>query len=95
MNLLLDLEEFVDSAFDEFCANIDDRIVTSGTSRATIDLGTMLQFLAMDVAGELAFGQSFGSSGSAPDDRPAADKTQHWSRFEQGRDGHGRLSPNA
>ncbi|POY70792.1 hypothetical protein BMF94_6204 [Rhodotorula taiwanensis] len=60
MNLLLDLEEFVDSAFDDF-------IATSGKSRATIDLGTMLQFLAMDVVGELAFGQGFGLSKAGRD----------------------------
>lgn len=62
MNLLLDLEEFVDAAFDEFCAQVDSQIDASADGKATIDLGILLQFLAMDVVGELAFGQSFGAS---------------------------------
>ncbi|BGP53297.1 hypothetical protein JCM8202v2_000856 [Rhodotorula sphaerocarpa] len=61
MNLLLDLEEFVDAAFDEFCAQVDSQIDASADGKATIDLGILLQFLAMDVVGELAFGQSFGT----------------------------------
>ncbi|GAA5991507.1 hypothetical protein JCM10908_005736 [Rhodotorula pacifica] len=60
MNLLLDLEEFVDAAYDEFCAYLDGQIAKSVKGKATVDMGNMLQFLAMDVVGELAFGQSFG-----------------------------------
>lgn len=60
MNLLLDLEEYVDSAYNEFCDYLDARIAESKQGKATVNMGELLQFLAMDVVGELAFGQSFG-----------------------------------
>ncbi|GAA6029328.1 hypothetical protein JCM8097_003622 [Rhodosporidiobolus ruineniae] len=60
MNALLDLEEFVDGCFDDLCTNLDAQIALSGKGKATVDMGTLLQFLAMDVVGELAFGRSFG-----------------------------------
>ena len=64
MNLLLDLEEYVDAAYDEFCHYLDARIAESKKGKAAVNLGELLQFLAMDVVGELAFGQSFGKSRS-------------------------------
>lgn len=65
MNLLLDLEEYVDSAYNEFCDYLDARIAESKQGKATVNMGELLQFLAMDVVGELAFGQSFGKFPSA------------------------------
>ncbi|GAA5837017.1 hypothetical protein JCM11251_004475 [Rhodosporidiobolus azoricus] len=59
MNLLVDLEEFVDVCFDDLTQQLDTQISKAG-GRATVDLGTLLQFLAMDVVAELAFGRSFG-----------------------------------
>ncbi|GAA5894423.1 hypothetical protein JCM6882_004815 [Rhodosporidiobolus microsporus] len=59
MNLLIELEEFVDVCFEDLCTQLDSQIAKGG-GKATLELGTLLQFLAMDVVGELAFGRSFG-----------------------------------
>ncbi|BGP21963.1 cytochrome P450 oxidoreductase [Rhodotorula toruloides] len=59
MNVLLDLEEYVDTCFDEICGYFDRQIARDG-GKATINMGDMLQFLAMDAVGEIAFGRSFG-----------------------------------
>jgi hypothetical protein len=59
MNLLIELEEFVDLCFDDLTEQLDSQISKNG-GKATVDMGNLLQFLAMDVVGELAFGRSFG-----------------------------------
>ncbi|GAA5922908.1 hypothetical protein JCM3775_006181 [Rhodotorula graminis] len=59
MHLLVELEEFVDACFDDLCAQLEGQI-NKGGGKATVDMGDLLQFLAMDVVGELAFGRSFG-----------------------------------
>lgn len=59
MHLLVELEEFVDACFEDLCTRLESQISKSG-GKATINLGDLLQFLAMDVVGELAFGRSFG-----------------------------------
>jgi len=59
MHLLVELEEFVDACFDDLCVQLDEKISSAG-GKATVDMGDLLQFVAMDVVGELAFGRSFG-----------------------------------
>ncbi|GJN91473.1 hypothetical protein Rhopal_004496-T1 [Rhodotorula paludigena] len=59
MTLLVDLEEHVDSCLDDL-VDYFDRTIAEGKGKATVDMGTMMQLLAMDVVGELAFGQTFG-----------------------------------
>ncbi|BGO92808.1 hypothetical protein NBRC10512_007927 [Rhodotorula toruloides] len=59
MTLLVDLEEHVDSCLDDLVANFDKAIV-AGKGKGTVDMGEMMQLLAMDVIGELAFGGTFG-----------------------------------
>lgn len=63
MTLLVDLEEHVDSCLDDL-VDYFDRTIAEGKGKATVDMGTMMQLLAMDVVGELAFGQTFGLSAS-------------------------------
>ncbi|GJN90092.1 hypothetical protein Rhopal_003091-T1 [Rhodotorula paludigena] len=60
MNVLVELEEFVDMCFEDLCGYFDKEIEKSEQGAATINLGDTLQFLAMDVVGEIAFGQTFG-----------------------------------
>lgn len=62
MNVLVELEEFVDMCFEDLCGFFDKEIEKSEKGAATINLGDTLQFLAMDVVGEIAFGQTFGGS---------------------------------
>ncbi|BGP36564.1 hypothetical protein JCM10449v2_000465 [Rhodotorula kratochvilovae] len=59
MNLLVDLEEHVDSCLDDLVEYLD-KAVASRAGKGTVDMGTMMQLLAMDVVGELAFGKTFG-----------------------------------
>lgn len=59
MTLLVDLEEHVDSCLDDLVSYFDKAIV-EGKGKGTIDMGKMMQLLAMDVIGELAFGGTFG-----------------------------------
>ncbi|GAA6053327.1 hypothetical protein JCM3770_004114 [Rhodotorula araucariae] len=59
MNLLVDLEQHVDSCLDDLIGFLD-AAVQAGGQRGTVDMGTMMQLLAMDVVGELAFGKTFG-----------------------------------
>ncbi|BGP41160.1 hypothetical protein JCM10449v2_005130 [Rhodotorula kratochvilovae] len=60
MNVLVELEEFVDLCFEDLCTQLESLISKSGGKATGVDLGNLLQFLAMDVVGELAFGRSFG-----------------------------------
>ncbi|BGP28797.1 hypothetical protein JCM10296v2_000533 [Rhodotorula toruloides] len=59
MTLLVDLEEHVDSCLDDLVSYFDKAIV-AGKGKGTVDMGEMMQLLAMDVIGELAFGGTFG-----------------------------------
>ncbi|GAA5905728.1 cytochrome P450 [Sporobolomyces salmoneus] len=60
MNLLVDLEEHVDSCIDDTCAFLDEKIASSPMQKASVDMSLVTQLLAIDVVGELAFGKSFG-----------------------------------
>ncbi|GEM06298.1 cytochrome P450 [Rhodotorula toruloides] len=59
MTLLVDLEDHVDSCLEDLVSYLDKAIV-AGKGKGTVDMGMMMQLLAMDVIGELAFGGTFG-----------------------------------
>ncbi|CEQ40409.1 SPOSA6832_02030, partial [Sporobolomyces salmonicolor] len=61
MTLLVALEELVTSCLDDLCGFVDKAIASSSSGAATVDIGTLLQLLAIDVVGELAFGHTFGA----------------------------------
>lgn len=42
MNVLLDLEEYVDTCFDEICEYFDRQLAKDG-GKATVNMGDMLQ----------------------------------------------------
>ncbi|KAK4056590.1 hypothetical protein OIO90_002438 [Microbotryomycetes sp. JL221] len=58
MNYLVKLESFVDQCLDDLVALLS-RQVNKGNGKATIEMAETLQLLALDVVGELAFGESF------------------------------------
>lgn len=61
LNYLLNLEEFVDSCANDLTDQLDSQINASGNKQtATVEMADLLQFLALDVVGELAFGETFG-----------------------------------
>lgn len=93
MNVLVELEEFVDMCFEDLCGFFDKEIEKSEKGAATINLGDTLQFLAMDVVGEIAFGQTFGGSGFR--DIRLSQLTICTGRFDQGWLRHGRLPTDA
>ena len=71
---LLDLEEHVDSCVDDLIGNIDGvaqgRTSTAGSKDGRqLDMAFTFQAFAMDVVGNLAFGQSFGLVQSGKDTR--------------------------
>ncbi|GAA5969021.1 hypothetical protein JCM21900_006346 [Sporobolomyces salmonicolor] len=67
MTLLVALEELVTSCLDDLCGFVDKAIASSSKGAATVDIGTLLQLLAIDVVGELAFGQTFGLAAAGRD----------------------------
>lgn len=71
---LLDLEEHVDSSVDDLIGNLDGvahgRTSTAGSNDGRqLDMAFTFQAFAMDVVGNLAFGQSFGLVKSGKDTR--------------------------
>ncbi|KAM0788765.1 hypothetical protein ACM66B_002856 [Microbotryomycetes sp. NB124-2] len=59
MNYLVKLESFVDKCLDDLMALLNREVERSKDGVATIEMAETLQLLALDVVGELAFGESF------------------------------------
>ncbi|KAK4055695.1 hypothetical protein OIV83_000241 [Microbotryomycetes sp. JL201] len=59
MNYLVKLESFVDKCLDDLMMLLKRQVEKSGNGVATIEMAETLQLLALDVVGELAFGESF------------------------------------
>lgn len=60
INYLLNLEGFVDTCANDLTDQLDKQIGAANGPSATVEMADLLQFLALDVVGELAFGESFG-----------------------------------
>jgi len=67
MSTLLGLEKYIDACGVDLFKHLDEACGGAEKGKATVEMASLLQYLAMDVVGELAFGTSFGLARSGKD----------------------------